>query len=128
MPSTILLDIIAWDLVLDSSGNIAAADPPYALAQDAASAIKTFLGECYFDTSVGVPYMTAILGKTPPLALLKQTLVTAAQTVPGVDPGSVKCFISSITGREVAGQVQVAASTGITAAANFVVMNPQGVG
>ncbi len=28
--NTLLLDIAAWDLVLDSAGNIALAQPPYA--------------------------------------------------------------------------------------------------
>jgi hypothetical protein len=30
---TLLLDTVAWDLVLDVNGNIAVADEPYALAQ-----------------------------------------------------------------------------------------------
>ena len=40
--NTLLLDQTAWDLVLDSAGNIALAAVPYARAQDVASAIKTF--------------------------------------------------------------------------------------
>lgn len=125
MASTILLDRTSWDLVLDASGNIAVAAEPYALAQDAASAIRTFLGECFWDTSIGVPYLTQILGRNPPLALLKQRFVEAALTVPGV--ASARCFISALNDRTLAGQIQVtSASTGQVAAANFAVMNPQG--
>ena len=51
---TLLLDPLKWDLVVDAAGNIAVASPPYALAQDAASSIKLFSGECYYDTSIGV--------------------------------------------------------------------------
>ena len=56
MADTLLLDLTNWDLVLDVNGNIAIARPPYALAQDAASAVKTFQGECYYDTTLGIPY------------------------------------------------------------------------
>ena len=124
--STLLLDTSDWDLAVDASGNIAVASTPYALAQDAASAIKTFLGEMYYDTGVGVPWLTQILGQAPSLALLKQQLVNAALTVPGV--ASAQVFISSFTDRVVTGQVQVvAAATGQTSAANFTTVNPIGV-
>ena len=40
--STLLLDPDTWDLTVDNNGNIAVAAPPYAVAQDVASAIRTF--------------------------------------------------------------------------------------
>lgn len=127
MASTLLLDTAAWDLVLDANSNIAVASEPYSLAQDAASAIKTFLGECYWDTTVGVPYITQILGKNIPLSLLRQMLVNAALTVPGVV--SAQVFISSLTGRILSGQVQVVSTTGhVSRPATFTAINPQGVG
>lgn len=126
MASTLLLDTATWDLTVDSFGNIAVASDPYSLAQDAASAIKTFLGELYYDTTVGVPWLTQILGQAPSLALLKQQLVDAALTVPGI--ASAQVFISSFTDRVVTGQVQVVATaTGQTSAANFSTVNPIGV-
>jgi enhancing lycopene biosynthesis protein 2 len=115
--STILLDTVAWDLVLDSHNNIAVAAPPYALAQDAASAIRTFLGEVYYDTTVGVPYWTKILGQLPPMSLLKAKLIAAAMTVPGV-VGS-QCFITSFNNRVIGGQVQVTDVNGLIQAATF---------
>ena len=51
--STLLLDQTEWDLVLDASGNIALASPPYALAQDVASAVRTFLDRNSRATSAG---------------------------------------------------------------------------
>lgn len=124
---TLLLDTGSWDLVLNAAGNIAVATEPYSLAQDAASAIKTFLGEVFFDTTVGVPWLTQILGQTPSLALLKAQLAAAALTVP--DVGSAQVFISSFNDRVITGQVQTTqASTGQTSAANFTVVNPQGSG
>lgn len=124
MASTLLLDPTTWDLTLDASGNIAVASEPYSLAQDAASAIKTFLAEVYFDTTIGVPYLQQILGQRPPLALLKQQLVNAALTVPDVAAATV--FITAFVDRAISGQVQVVSSAGQVSAANFTVIDPQG--
>jgi len=127
MASTLLLDAVSWDILLDSNSNIAVAEEPYALAQDAASAIKTFLGEVYWDTTIGVPYLTQILGKNPPLPLLKQQLVIAALTVPGVI--SAQVFINSLSDRLISGQVQVTnTETGEVSVAPFAATNPQGIG
>ena len=124
---TLLLDTATLDLVLDAGDNIAVASDPYSQAQDAASAIKTFLGEVYFDSTIGVPWLQQILGKAPSLALLKAQLIAAALTVPGV--ASAKVFISSFNNRAITGQVQTTAqATGQTSAAGFTVANPQGVG
>ena len=114
---TLLLNPTTWDLVIDASGNIAVADGPYALAQDAASAIKLFLSELWFDTTQGVPYFEQILGRPPNISLLKAKLSTAAKTVPGVVSAVV--FITAFTDRGVRGQVQVTSSTGVTTAAAF---------
>ena len=127
MSSTILLDRTTWDCVLDADGNIAVAAEPYALAQDAASAIKTFLGECYWDTTIGVPFLQSIFGKNPPLALVKAQFEAAALTVP--DVATAKCFISALSNRSIAGQIQVTSvATGQVEVASFAVVNPQGEG
>lgn len=114
---TILLDPSKWDLLLDASGNIAAASEPYAIAQDAASAIKLFSGELWYDTSKGVPYWGQILGQTPPLELMKAQLADAALTVPGAVTAQV--FIVSFDGRVPVGQVQITDSSGTTTGAGF---------
>lgn len=120
---TLLLDTAAWDLLLDADGNIAVASDPYSLAQDAASAIRTFLGECFFDTTLGINY-ALILGQAPVLALIKQLLTQAALTVPEVNGAQI--FIASLANRTMTGQVQVT-SSGQVSAASFTVINPQGV-
>jgi hypothetical protein len=101
--NTLLLAVDTWDLCLDAAGNIAMATPPYALAQDVASAIRTFLGECYYDDTIGVPYQAQILGHQPPLNMLEGLIVQAALTVPGVV--SAKCTVTSVANRKVTGQV-----------------------
>ena len=116
---TIYLDPPTWDLAVDVDGNIAKASNPYALAQDAASAIKLFEGELYYDTKPGVPYWTQILGKNPPVALMKAHFEFAAKTVPEVV--AARAFIAGFgNDRKVTGQVQVTDSTGtVLAAAGF---------
>lgn len=114
---TLLLDTVTWDLAIDVLGNIAVASNPYALAQDAASAIRLFQGELWYDTEKGVPYWEQILGKSPTLSLIRSQFVEVALTVPEVK--SAKCFISSVEGRVVSGQIQVTEDTGQTAVSNF---------
>lgn len=111
------LDPLTWDLVLDSSGNIAAAAPPLAVAQDAASQIRTFSGEVYYDTRQGLPYFAQILGKVPPVELMRARFNAAAKTVPGV--ATVKTFLTSLSPRGINGQVQTTDVNGDTAAAGF---------
>ncbi len=114
---TLLLDIDKWDIALDLSNNIAVASDPYAMAQDAASAIRLFLGELYWDTSQGIPYFEQVLGHTPPLNLMKEYMMRAALTVPGIVRAQV--FITSWVDRTVRGQVQVWDSAGRFSAASF---------
>jgi hypothetical protein len=123
--ATMLLDD-TWDLTVDAAGNMALApmSPPDNLAQDAASAVRTWLGEEYWNTQIGIPWQT-ILGSVPNLPLLKQQLVNAALTVPGVATAIV--FLSSFDNRAISGQIQVVAQgTGQTSYQNFFVIIPQG--
>lgn len=114
---TLLLDRTAWDLVLDAAGNIALADEPYSIAQDVASAVRTFTGECWYDTQLGIPYWQQILGQWPPIVLVKAKLVDAALTVPGVV--SAECVIVAFSKRKLTGQIQVVDENGITSLATF---------
>lgn len=115
--NTLLLDRTGWDLCQDASGNIAMAAVPYALAQDAASAIKLFVGELYYDTAQGIPYFGQILGHYPPISLMKARFVAAAMSVPGVTHAS--CFITSFTNRVISGQVQITDTSGVVSVASF---------
>ena len=84
MYKTILLDQSAWDLVADSNGNIAVAEPPYAVSQDVAASIRTFKGEVWYNQTKGVPYFQEILGTLPPPSLFRGYIEDAALSVPGV--------------------------------------------
>lgn len=114
---TLLLDTERWDIVLDAAGNIAVATEPYSLAQDAASAIRLFRGEAWYDTAQGVPYFQQILGQYPPIQVMKKAFETAALTVPGVV--SATCYITGLENRQITGQVQVTDAAGTVTAAGF---------
>lgn len=114
---TLLLDTAAWDMVLDASGNIALAGNPYSRAQDVASAIRLFKGECWYDKSKGIPYFQEILGKWPPLAIVREYVVRAALTVPGVV--SATCTIVSLKDRTITGACQITDIDGNTQTVGF---------
>ena len=114
---SLLLDVSSWDLITDANNNLAICENPYALAQDAACAIRLFRGELYYNTVAGVPYFQTILGLFPSIEYMKATFEAAARTVPGVV--AAKCFIQSIADRKVTGQVQVTDKAGNITAASF---------
>jgi hypothetical protein len=114
---TLLLDTVTWDLAVDTAGNIAVASDPYSQAQDAASAIRTFAGEVYYDTTLGIPYFSQILGYAPPVGLMKAYFQSEALRVPGVV--KAQAFITSWSNREVGGQVQIQNDAGQVSAAGF---------
>lgn len=102
---TLLLDQTTWDLCLDASRNIAVASDPYSIAQDVACAVRAFLGEVWYDTTLGVPYFQQILGQRPPLSLITSQIEAVALTVPGV--ATAVCVITAFTDRVVTGQIQL---------------------
>ena len=114
---TLLLDIDAWDLVLDSNGSIALAAPPYATAQDVASACRLFLGEAWYDTTQGVPYWQQLLGYEPTSSQIAAALTSAALTVPGVVTADV--VITSTANRTISGQIQFSTMDGSITQVNF---------
>lgn len=117
MSTSLLLDPDTWDLLVDAAGNMATAITPYAVAQDVACAIRTFRGEVRYNTAVGVPYFDEILGKAPPVSLLKQRITEAAKSVDGVVAVDVE--VATDAQRQVTGQVQVTTSSGVTLPVNF---------
>lgn len=82
--TTLLLDWSTGDLCLDALGNMAVASAPYSIAQDVATQLSTFLGECWYDTTQGVAYWQKILGQRPPASLMISLLEAQALNVPDV--------------------------------------------
>ena len=119
--NTLLLDLTNWDLVLDASGNIAQASPPYSAAQDVASAQKTFQAEVWYNSLIGIPYFQDIFGQNPPVTLLSAYMVGAALTVPDVVASPAPQFtVQSFQGRTVGAQTTFTDSDGNTQTVTFV--------
>lgn len=97
-------------MVLDLSGNIAIAEAPYAIAQDVASAIRTFTGDLYYDQTAGIPYFDRILGQAPSLQYLKAQIEGRALTVPGVV--QAQCVFAKVEDRVLRGQCKIIDTTG----------------
>lgn len=102
---TLLLDQNIWDLVKDAHGNIALASEPYAIAQDVASAVRVFLGEVWYDTAQGVPYLQQILGKRPPAQFIKDKVAAAGKTTPEV--AEIKVTLTGFVDRHLTGQMLI---------------------
>ena len=102
----------SWDLEI-TDGTLTVATGNYALAQDVASACRTFLGEVWYaPLTVGVPYLQQILGFRASLQLIKQAEIAAGMTTPGV--GSIACFLTGPNeGRTVGGQLQIRSQSGV---------------
>jgi hypothetical protein len=103
--NTLLLDQSAWDLVLDANNNIALGAAPYSVAQDVASATRTFIGECWYNNNLGIPYWQNILGELPPLQYIQQQMIEQAFTIPNVVEAQVQ--FQSFENRSLSGQIQI---------------------
>lgn len=115
--NTMLLDRSAWDLCLDAQGNMAMASDPYSIAQDAASAIRLFKGELWYDKTKGVPYFEKVLGQFPSVSFMKAKFIGAALSVPQV--ASAQCFLKDLIERRLTGQVQIKTTAGVTVVTGF---------
>lgn len=108
MATTLLLDRATNDLCLDAYGNIALASEPYSQVQDVASEAKVWLGEAYYDTTIGVPYRLVFEGGSP-VSILEPFMEAAAKRVPGVD--SATAILDDAVNRSVDGQIQIPQGT-----------------
>ena len=103
--STVKLDVATWDLTLDALGNIAVDTTSYAVAQDVASAIRTYKGEDFYDVTIGISYDTQVLGQRYNPALTKAFMEQAALSVPGVVQALAVLALNK--GRVLTGEVKV---------------------
>lgn len=115
---TMLLDRTTWDIISDSFNNIAVAADPYSQAQDCASAQRTFLGECWYDESKGVPYFGNILGQPLAASFVRSRYIAAALTVPSVVAARV-FFTGLSDARILSGQTQITDQTGNSQTVSF---------
>lgn len=103
---TMQLDTSTWDLMLDGSGDLAIANDGYATAQDVASACLVFSGECYYDTTLGIPWKTEVLGKQPSPGFIQQKMQEEAMKLPIVDKALASVFFDRAT-RSTRGTIRI---------------------
>ena len=106
-----------WDLTVDAANNIAVVAGPAAIEQNVASAVKLFLGELYWDTTKGVPYLTQVFDAAYNPSLIVALLQQAALTVPGVV--KAQAFIDSHVSGRVSGRIEVIDLTGASLGVTF---------
>ena len=113
MTTSFALSPATWDLTLDSTGNLALLTGPNALAQDVACAISTFLGEMYYDTTQGIPWLSQVFGQQFSPSLVSSLIVAQVLQVPGVVSNPApKVEGLTIANRKVSGTVNFTDSTG----------------
>lgn len=106
-----------WDLTVDGNNNIGMATGPLALAQDVASNIQTFLGEVYYDTTLGIPYLSDVMGQPYAPSILQPMLQAAALAVPGVLQS--KAIITNFVNRKASGVVNITDASGEALGVHF---------
>lgn len=113
--NTLLLDTNTWDLTINARGDLAVATDLYAIAQDVASACRAFLGEVWYDTTLGVPYTDQILGHFPPVSFLQAQFEGQGKLVPQV--AQVRATLDSLDiSRVLTGKLEITSTAGQTAA------------
>lgn len=103
---TLLLDKSTWDLTVDDAGNLAIAEGSYAVAQDAASACLVFSGECYYNTTLGIPWKAEVLGKPPSTGYLADKIQQQVRLLPPVRDVIAQIFFDDKT-RVATGQILI---------------------
>lgn len=116
--NSLLLDLTTWDICLDASQNLAVAAAPYSLAQDVATAVRSFLGTVWYNTTLGVPWLQEVLAQplniTTLSALMVQAALGAVPTTADVYVVKANCIINTFNAatRQVTGQIQFIDSNG----------------
>lgn len=104
-------------MVLDAAGDIACASEPYAVAQNVASAIRTFTGDCWYAQNKGMPYWRQILGHYPPMALVRDRITSEAMKED--DVAQVRVQRLDAAGRVLTGEVLVIDTNGQNSGVTF---------
>jgi hypothetical protein len=72
------------DLYLDKQGNISVSTDLQAILEECAEAARTLLGECIFNTTIGIPYQQVIWVGVPNIAQFTAALRQTFLSIPGV--------------------------------------------
>lgn len=116
--NTLLLSVDAWDLSLDAAGNIALSAPPYAVAQDVASACRTWKGELWYDTTLGIDF-ESLLWNSPGPSAVQQAFNQQALSVSSVATATTTISEFSGAAGMLTGQIAFTTSNGSNSTVAF---------
>jgi len=108
---TLLLDVDAWDVTLDASGQIATAIGPYSIAQNVANIVRLFTDDAWYDRARGIPHFAIDLAQRPDPAVLRSRVRAAVLQVDGVAEAEVSTELDE-DGRVLGGDVRLTLETG----------------
>lgn len=80
----IAIDQTTNDIYFDDDGNLVMVTKALAVGQHARARLQTFFGEWFLDTSIGVPWLTQILGQRYDPALAEAVVKAAILGTDGV--------------------------------------------
>lgn len=88
-----------WDIFVNENGDIATLDDTYAIAQNAANAVRLFTNDAYFNTDRGIPHYDIELGNKaiPNRSTLTNRIRNAVLDVDGVDDVEVVLEFNNLT-------------------------------
>lgn len=105
-------EVKSWDMKLDINGNIAVCDETYSIAQQAATEIKLFEGEGWYDRSQGTPHFAQILGINSNLGLIRNILLGRVNGVDNVMRSDIDMYVDS--SRVLHGNIFITSQSGET--------------
>lgn len=96
-----------WDIFSDASGQIELVSGAYAIAQNAANAVRLFKNDAYLAQTRGIPHFEIELGKAPAIAapILRTRIRETVLNVNGVTGAEVDLTFDE-SGRVMGGEVQ----------------------
>lgn len=103
---TFKLDNTTWDILLDANGNLAITETPEAVSQDVASACLVFAGECFYNTTLGIPWQEEVLGLRPTAGYIARKLATEAEKLPVVKQAIANIFFDE-SSRQIRGLIRI---------------------
>jgi hypothetical protein len=100
------------DICLDSNGDIVVVSGTAAIVSELKSRLQTFAGECFLDTTLGVPWLEKILGHKPTVGELDAIFREVILGTPGMT--SLTKLIVSQASRTLTVAFGATAATGAT--------------
>lgn len=110
MTITLALNEATWDLTLDNLGNIATKSDQRQKAQDVATSVKVYSGECVFDSERGLPY-NLVMAEQVNRPLLQEYVNIETKRIDGVQ--NTEVVVNGLKDRELDFDILVSTEDGV---------------